>query len=110
MSIRIDRTKCVGCGKCAEICPGNLIALDFARDSDGAAVIDYPEECWGCAACLKICRFGAIAYYLGADIGGKGAEMRVEYDQNNPFSRWIIQRPGQDVITITVDRGKANSY
>ena len=28
MSIMIDRSKCVGCGKCHEVCPGTLIKLD----------------------------------------------------------------------------------
>ena len=70
MSIRIDRTKCVGCGKCADICPGNLII----RDGMGRAVLPCPEDCWGCASCLKECRHGAIAYYLGTDMRGNGAE------------------------------------
>ncbi|MBQ9347366.1 MAG: 4Fe-4S binding protein [Oscillibacter sp.] len=104
MSIRIDPAKCAGCGKCADICPGNLII----RDGQGRAVLPCPEDCWGCASCLKECRHGAIAYYLGADMGGNGAELRVRSD--GPLSRWTIQRPGEAAVTITVDRRKANSY
>ncbi|MCB2294007.1 4Fe-4S dicluster domain-containing protein, partial [Clostridium algoriphilum] len=51
MSIKIDPQKCVGCGKCLQTCPGNLI---FKKD-DSKAFIKYPEECWGCTACLKEC-------------------------------------------------------
>ena len=28
MSIQINKLKCVGCGKCVEACPGNLIKKD----------------------------------------------------------------------------------
>ena len=28
MSIRIQKSKCVGCGRCIEACPGNLIKKD----------------------------------------------------------------------------------
>lgn len=104
MSIRIDRTRCVGCGMCADICPGNL----FARNADRTVSLDRPEECWGCAACLKECRHGAIAYFLGADMGGTGAELRVEY--SGPLSHWTVHRPGQESVTITVDRRRANGY
>ena len=71
MSITIDRALCIGCGRCAEACPGNLIALD---DSQRAA-IRIPEDCWGCTACMKECPAGAIRYFLGADIGGAGSPM-----------------------------------
>ena len=28
MSIRIQKSKCAGCGRCIEACPGNLIKKD----------------------------------------------------------------------------------
>ena len=31
MSIQINKLKCVGCGKCVEACPGNLIKKDIVR-------------------------------------------------------------------------------
>ena len=50
MSIRIDRDRCIRCGACSEICPGNLIN----RAVDGTVYLIHPEECWGCASCLNI--------------------------------------------------------
>lgn len=104
MSIMIRCDDCRGCGKCAEICPGNLIK----RDESGKAYIKRPEDCWGCASCLKECAFGAIRFYLGADIGGLGSTMYVERD--GPLSNWIIESPGKNPVTITVDSRNSNQY
>lgn len=42
MSIQIDRTKCVGCGQCAEICPGTLIRMTQKK-----AEMRYPDGMLG---------------------------------------------------------------
>ena len=42
------------------------------------SLYQYPKDCWGCASCIKECHFGAIALYLGADIGGMGSLMTVK--------------------------------
>lgn len=104
MSIHVDRAKCVGCGACIEACPGNLIK----RAPDGKSYLRRPEDCWGCASCLKECRFGAVSYYLGADVGGRGALMQIEKDGD--LSHWVIKRRGEEPLTITVDRKNANKY
>ena len=72
MSIRIREERCVGCGKCQEVCPGTLIQI-----IDRKAVMKYPKNCWGCVSCVKECKAGAIEFYLGADIGGMGGTMNV---------------------------------
>lgn len=74
MSIRIRAERCIGCRQCIALCPGNLIKWDAAG---GHAYIRRPKDCWGCASCIKACPSDAIAYYLGADIGGRGTEMSV---------------------------------
>ncbi|MFR0781415.1 MAG: ferredoxin family protein [Coprococcus sp.] len=56
------------------VCPGSLIG----KNPDGTACMRYPKDCWGCSSCIKECKFGAIALYLGADIGGMGSKMTVE--------------------------------
>ena len=70
MSIRITQNNCVGCGRCIEACPGNLIK----KDAQGKAVIKHISDCWGCTSCLKECKTGAISFYLGADMGGAGSQ------------------------------------
>ena len=104
MSIMIDPDKCRKCGLCAEACPGNLIK----RDAAGRACIKRPEDCWGCTSCLKECKFGAICFYLGADIGGLGSVMHTE--RRGDFWDWVIEPPNASPITITVDRRSANQY
>lgn len=104
MSIRIQRELCKGCGNCVEACPGNLIKLD----GDDKACIRRPEDCWGCTSCLKECAFGAIRFYLGADIGGRGGQMHTVREGH--LVHWIIELPGRGPVTITVDSRDANKY
>ena len=72
MSIQINKLKCVGCGKCVEACPGNLIK----KDTDRKAFIKHVKDCWGCTSCLKECRFEAINFFLGADVVAREALFR----------------------------------
>lgn len=103
MSIQIHRELCIGCGRCEEACPGTLIALE-----EGVAQMKYPSNCWGCAACVKECPKGAIAYFLGADIGGNGGRMKVLSEGN--ILHWQIEKRDGTVTVIDVDRSNANKY
>ena len=67
----IDKTKCVNCGRCAQVCPYSAItnrkrpcesackikAISMAED--GSAQID-DGKCIACGACVYQCPFGAI--------------------------------------------------
>ncbi len=52
--IRIDETRCDGCGLCVEACPTGAIRL-----VEGVARVD-PNRCRGCEVCLEACPRGAI--------------------------------------------------
>ena len=97
MSIEIDKKKCVGCGRCRDVCPGTLIALD----SDRRAYIKYPRDCWGCTSCIKECPVYAIRFFLGADMGGLGSRLHTEKDGD--ILRWVIEKPGGSTAVINVD-------
>ncbi|MDP4145585.1 MAG: ferredoxin family protein [Bacillota bacterium] len=104
MSIKIDKDKCVRCGKCLEVCPGSLIY----KDENGKAYIKYENNCWGCTACLKECGVHAIKYYLGADIGGNGGYLYTE--GNKEYLNWhIVDKDGEEQI-ITINRKESNKY
>lgn len=104
MSIRIEQEKCVGCQRCVEVCPGNLIKLDLA----GRAAIRHPRDCWGCTSCVKECPKNAILFYLGADMGGKGSLLTVT--EKNGVSTWRIQDTKGQIQTIEVNKKDANKY
>ncbi|MBN7772482.1 4Fe-4S dicluster domain-containing protein [Clostridium aminobutyricum] len=103
MSIRIDPNKCIGCGKCCEVCPGSLIVKNEENKSD----IKYPRDCWGCTSCLKECQAGAIRYYLGADMGGNGSYLYTKKDRH--FLHWHIVKENTEEI-ITINQLESNNY
>lgn len=107
MSIKIDRSKCIGCGKCAEVCPGNLLKVQ-GKSKEAKVEINCPRDCWGCCSCLKECPRNAISFFLGADIGGRGSYMT--YAKKQGINFWMITRPDGTGETIEVDPRNANKY
>ena len=59
---RVDEAKCTFCGKCAEVCVYNAIAVV------GEKVLIFPELCHGCGACSYLCPEGAISE-VGREVG-----------------------------------------
>jgi len=51
---KVDETKCTYCGKCAEVCVYNAIAVLKEK------VLVFPELCHGCGACSYLCPESAI--------------------------------------------------
>lgn len=101
--IEIDKTKCVGCGRCVDICPGNLLLLKNSR-----ADIRDVRDCWGCTACVKICPHNAICYRLAADLGGAGAKL---FAQDSPTKlTWQIHKIDGSKIFLEVDKSQANKF
>lgn len=105
MSIRVDKKMCNGCGGakeplCARICPGNLLRTGSA----GKAEIRDPRDCWDCAACVKTCPQQAIALFLPAQIGGRGATL--EALQYRDKTVWTCRQPdgSKEVFTIVAEK------
>jgi len=55
---KIDEEKCTRCGKCAEVCAYNAIAVL------GEHVLTFPQLCHGCGACSYLCPEKAISEEL----------------------------------------------
>lgn len=171
MSVRIREDRCIGCGRCTEVCPGNLIRMlertdapvsgklksgnasmpEELQSEDGTtsvvsrsksgsaseilsledrsaygtvtskstsrngiklsrkiAHMKHPEDCWGCTSCIKECPAGAIEFFLGADIGGRGTILSVKKTQAG--WDWSFRHPDGTEETIAINAKAANKY
>ncbi len=54
----VNKSKCVGCMNCAQICPSDVFGLQ--KKGDPFPQIRFPEECWHCNACVRECPKQAI--------------------------------------------------
>ena len=52
---RVDEAKCTYCGRCAEVCAYNAIAVF------GKYILVFPQLCHGCGACSYLCPEEAIS-------------------------------------------------
>ena len=103
MSIRIESAKCVGCGRCTDVCPGNLLFLQQRK-----AVIRDSRDCWGCTACVKECPQDAICFTLEATLGGAGGTL---YAQDSAATlTWVLRLADGAEQRITVNKQQANAY
>lgn len=78
------------------------------KESKKLAELAYPRDCWGCCSCLKACHFGAIALYLGADLGGLGGKMTVSEKDDKLY--WNISRRNGTIEQVVTNRKEANQY
>lgn len=118
MSIHINQFKCVGCGQCVEVCPGNLIKMETIPQTPCTqgepgklphkAIIRREKDCWGCTSCIKECKFGAIDFFLGSDIGGKGSTLSVE--QKGDIRIWTVKDLSGNAQTIEININESNKY
>lgn len=50
----VDKSKCIGCGKCWTFCPDNAISIIEKKST-----VDY-DFCKGCGICANVCPVKAI--------------------------------------------------
>jgi heterodisulfide reductase subunit A-like polyferredoxin len=55
LKILFDRTKCVGCGLCIELCPRQAVHINKLKAAPD------PEKCDDCGYCLNLCICNAIS-------------------------------------------------
>ncbi|MFO7795668.1 MAG: 4Fe-4S binding protein [Promethearchaeati archaeon] len=63
----LNRTKCVGCGTCARVCPKDAISRGpvgmsrkFPTTEDIIPEVYDPKKCVFCGTCVIMCPFGAL--------------------------------------------------
>ena len=59
ISLQIDTTRCVHCGKCAWVCPSEILRQD---GKGGEIRVEHPEECIACGHCVAVCAAEAIQH------------------------------------------------
>lgn len=58
---QVDKSKCVGCGRCTKVCPGGLLYLDQENKAEIGEVDTFGwNGCWQCEHCIAVCPKGAI--------------------------------------------------
>jgi formate hydrogenlyase subunit 6/NADH:ubiquinone oxidoreductase subunit I len=69
LELILDRTKCIGCGTCARVCPKEAIsrgpvaaARRFPNLEDIIPEIYDPEKCVFCGTCVVMCPFSALTF------------------------------------------------
>lgn len=59
-TLRLDDSKCNGCGTCAVVCPHGVLVLDRGQ----ARIVDR-DACMECGACARNCPRGALTVSAG---------------------------------------------
>ncbi len=59
-SLALDEETCVGCGRCAEVCPHGVFAIE-----GGKARLLQKDRCMECGACAQNCPVGALCVTPG---------------------------------------------
>jgi len=101
---RVDEDKCTYCGKCAEVCVFNAIAVL------GNHVLTFPQLCHGCGACSYLCpekaiseesrEIGAIEWGHSDGLKFVQGELTIGEAMAPPIIRKVKEYAGNDGITI----------
>ena len=99
----VDAALCIACGKCAEVCEFNAIAMLKKP-------LVFPELCHGCGACMLVCPVGAIREeprVIGAvesgragDIGFVQGRLNVGEPMSPPLIRAVKAKRNPDAIAL----------
>jgi thioredoxin reductase (NADPH) len=100
---RIDVTKCIGCGTCADVCPeGDVLGMVA-----GKAAIVNGNKCIGHGLCAEACPVGAITIVMADPaITGDLPRLTRECETNVPNLFIIGELGGLALIKNAVNQGR----
>ncbi|MDI6859041.1 MAG: ATP-binding protein [Methanocellales archaeon] len=109
---KIDETKCDYCGKCAEFCEFNALAVLKNK------IMVFPELCHGCGGCLLVCPKNAITEEnkeVGVVKKGVTGDVEFVYGELNigePMAVPVIKRVKDEIDddkTVIIDASPGTS-
>jgi NAD-dependent dihydropyrimidine dehydrogenase PreA subunit len=59
-TLELNQAQCIGCGRCLEVCPHQVLGMDGKR----ARIADR-DACMECGACVRNCPAGALKVDAG---------------------------------------------
>jgi len=77
VTLTYNRSKCIGCRLCVEVCPHNV----FIMDGKLARLVD-PDSCMECGACEINCEPGAI--HVKSGVGCASAYINAFINNSEP--------------------------
>lgn len=99
----IDRSRCSGCGTCAEYCLFSVYALQASEPAAERVRVAAPLNCkTGCPACARLCPEGALIFPFCPE-----AELNGEIEE--PVRRTpdeLAARLGDDPMRVLAERRK----
>ena len=107
----VNKDKCIGCGLCLNVCPGNMVGGDVLRlDGGHPVMVDQTkfgwQGCWRCQHCLAVCPTGAISV-LGVspdEVSGKpDVSIREELPKLIKYRRTCRDFKKKDVDAGVID-------
>lgn len=81
VEVGFEKTKCIQCGKCVQVCKYNAINPDY-KDNTGYKIDS--KKCTVCGDCIKICPTSALSY-IGKEMTIE--ELFKEIENDTPFYR-----------------------
>lgn len=58
-TIRIDKESCIKCGKCAQVCPAEIMVRDTSTKEINLVEVDH---CIGCGHCVDVCPSDSVIH------------------------------------------------
>lgn len=71
--VRLDRDRCIDCGKCEKVCD---MGIPIHRQGSAAGKVTSIEECTGCGRCVVSCPADALSFHDIRDVLHPGRETR----------------------------------
>ena len=79
VTLKLDQSRCTGCGLCTEICPHGVLKMENKK-----AVITDKNRCMKCGGCAKNCPMNALSVRAG--VGCAAAVVRHAFNKKGSCS------------------------